>query len=111
MHRKFTAAAFAASMMLTTAAYAASVVVTGIITGQPSTSVTCAPVASPLMFPLAPNTLICPISVQPTGWSGVVTVSDTVHFATANIGGSLSLVSGPTSPPVGPFSVTVTTTP
>lgn len=93
------------------AAYAASVVVNGVINSAPSTSVTCAPVSSSLNFPVPANSLVCPISVLPAGWSGAVTVSDTTHFTTGTSGGVLYLMTGATSPPVGPFSVTVTTTP
>ena len=92
-------------------ALAASVVVSGVIQSPPSTSVTCTPVSTTLTFPVAPNAPICPIAVLPTGWSGAVTVSDTTHFTTAVIGGALNLEAGAISPPAGPFSVTVTTTP
>lgn len=92
-------------------ALAASVVVSGVIQSPPSTSVTCTPVSSTLTFPVAQNSVVCPIAVLPAGWSGVVTVSDTTHFTTGVSGSVLYLQTGATSPPVGPFSVTITTTP
>jgi hypothetical protein len=92
-------------------ALGASVVVSGVIQSPPSTSVTCTPVSTTLTFPVAANSLICPITVAPAGWSGAVTVSDTTHFTTGTSGGVLYLESGATSPPAGPFNVTVTTTP
>jgi hypothetical protein len=92
-------------------AFAASVVVTGVIESPASTSVTCTPVSTALTFPAPPNSLVCPIAIFPTGWSGAVTLSDPTHFATGSSGGALYLQTGATSPPAGPFSVTVTTTP
>src|ERR1700739_2571614 len=90
---------------------AASVVVTGVINSPPSTSVTCTPVSTSLTYPVPTNSPVCPIAIQPAGWSGTVTVSDTTHWTTVTVNGVLNLETGATSPPAGPFSVTVTTTP
>jgi hypothetical protein len=109
--RKLLLAIFACLPLLAGTAFAASVVVNGVIQSPASTSVTCTPVATTLTFPVAPNSLVCPIAVLPAGWSGVVTLSDTTHFTTATSSGVLYLETGATSPPAGSFSVTITTTP
>jgi hypothetical protein len=96
---------------LAPAAFAASVVVNGVIESPVSSNVTCTPVASGLVYPVAQGTQICPIAILPPSWSGAVTVDDTTHFQTGTVGSVLYLEAGATSPPVGPFSVTVTTTP
>ena len=109
--RKLLLAIFACLPLLAGTAFAASVVVNGVIQSPASTSVTCTPVATTLTFPVAANSLVCPIAVSPAGWSGAVTVSHTTHFTTGTSSGVLYLETGGTSPPVGPISVTVTSTP
>jgi hypothetical protein len=76
-----------------------------------SRSVTCTPISTTLVYPVPTNSPICPIRVAPKKWSGMIALSDTTHFTTGEHGGVLWLKTGPTSPPGGNFSVTITTTP
>jgi hypothetical protein len=98
-------------ILLAGSASAANVVVSGSIQSPTSTSVTCGPVSATLTYPVAANTLVCPIAVLPTSWAGAITLSDPTHFTTGDNGGALWLKTGPTSPPAGNFSVTITTAP
>lgn len=94
------------------AASAAVVIVTGVVNGPASTSVTCSPNPTANVAANATEgTALCSLSVLPTGWSGGFTVSDTTHFEVGTVSGVPTLETGPTAPPAGPFSVTVTAAP
>ena len=89
-------------------AHAASTQLSIIVGGTGSTSVACTPLTT-LTAPVAAGTLICPIAVVPSGWTGVFTLSgaNATSFA---LSGS-TLVVGATPLAAGSYSVTITATP
>lgn len=79
-----------------------------VINGPLSTSITCTP--SALTAPVAPGTIICPLVVSPTGWSGLFSPLTGANASSFSLSGS-NLVVGSTALAAGSYSVTVTATP
>ena len=89
------------------AAHAANTTVSIVINSPASTSVSCSP--GTLTAPVAANTVVCPISVVPSGWSGALTLSGTNASSFALSG--TNLVVGASALSAGTYSVTITATP
>ena len=87
---------------------AASTQLSIIVGGAASTSVACA-VSTTLTAPVAAGTVICPIAVVPSGWTGVFTLSG-ANAASFALSGS-TLVVGASPLAAGSYSVTITATP
>jgi hypothetical protein len=86
---------------------AATTTLSIIINSPTSTTVTC-PMTT-YTAPLATGSVICPITVAPSGWSGALALSgaSASSFALS----ASNLVVGSTALPAGTYSVTVTATP
>lgn len=78
-----------------------------IINSPPSTTVTCT--LGTYTAPLAAGSVICPITVTPSGWSGALTLSGTSASSFALSGSNL--VVGSSALNAGTYSVTITATP
>jgi hypothetical protein len=104
-----------AIMAIAHKALAISFIVTGAVAAPASpvaaSSGACAPVSTVLMFPVPPGTRVCQISIAPSNWVGKIIVDDTVHFQISQTSTGPWLTTAGTSPPEGPFSVTLTTAP
>jgi hypothetical protein len=92
-------------------AHASTVTLSIVINSPPSTAVTC-PLGT-YVAPLAAGSLICPITVAPSGWSGALALSGTnaSSFAINTVSGVQQLVVGASALNAGTYSVTITATP
>lgn len=95
-------------LLASTQVNAATTSLSIIINSQPSTAVSC-PLQSSYTAPVAPGTIICPITVTPSGWSGALTLSG-ANSGSFALSGS-NLVVGATALGVGTYTVTITSTP
>jgi hypothetical protein len=86
---------------------AATTALSIIINSPTSTTVTC-PMTT-YTAPLAAGSLICPIAVAPSGWSGALALSGS-NASSFALSGS-NLVVGSTALQPGTYSVTITATP
>lgn len=101
------ALAGAALGMAAVAVQAATTTMTIVVNSPNSTTVTCTP--GTLTAPVAAGVTICPISIAPAGWSGVLSLSgtDAARFALSGT----NLVVGGTALTAGSYSVIITATP
>jgi hypothetical protein len=104
-HRLALAAAFLAFAGST---HAATTTVSIIINSSTSTALACTPPTT-LAAPLAAGTVICPLAITPTGWSGALALSGT-NASSFALSGS-NLIVGATALAAGSYSVTITATP
>lgn len=58
------------------------------ITGDPSTTITCSAPPSNLVAPVAPGTVMSTCTVEPSTWSGAVSLSTGPQFAITGLNGS-----------------------
>jgi hypothetical protein len=86
---------------------AATTALSIIINSPTSTAVTC-PMTT-YTAPLAAGSVVCPITIAPSGWSGALALSG-VNASSFALSAS-NLVVGSTALPAGTYSVTVTATP
>lgn len=91
---------------------AATTTITITVSGAPSTSVACGTTSTYSLTAPAPGATVCPVTVQPTGWSGATAVTQT-SGPTANAFNysSGNIVVGSTTPAAGTYTLTITTTP
>jgi hypothetical protein len=105
-----TAAAFVAAA---SAASAATLNLSIVVLGTSptiSTGITC-PLAATYPGPLAPGTVICPITVTPAGWAGAVTLTGTGASLFMVDAAGAHVVVGPAAVPAGTYALTMTSTP
>lgn len=102
----------------TPSAQSATVTLSVTITSPPATAIACGTSNSyTLAAPVAPGTVICPFVIQPTGWSGILTLTQSGGpqanaFAVSGGAGAQSLVVGPVPlTTIGSYSLSITATP
>jgi hypothetical protein len=108
-------AIIAAILLAAASAHAkgASLSLTIVINGPASTSITC-PITATFTAPVAAGTVICPITVAPSGWSGTLALSGTNagSFAISSGTGGQQLVVGSAAiTTAGTETLTITATP
>ena len=107
---KITTLTIAAFGLAAVSAAAATLNFSVVVTGTPSTSISC-PLAASYVAPLAPGTVICPITVSPTGWTGLLSLSGTGASVFQVDSTGTHVVVGPTAVADGTYSMTLSSTP
>lgn len=95
------------------AAHAATTTLTIVVTGSGATSITCALPGgnAALVAPVPAGTVICPITVSPSTWTGTVVLSGTNANLFTVQTSPLALIVGSTALAAGSYSVILTTNP